>query len=91
VILASVQLRRLGDLDQRAVDVGADEALLAHRLEQIAELALASLHERRADLDLGVRLPAEHRLGDLGRTLPLTGRPQFGQCGVPARAKSRRR
>jgi hypothetical protein len=54
VVLAAVQLRRIGDLDERAVDVGADEALLAHRLEEVAELSLATLHQRRADLDLRV-------------------------------------
>ena len=71
VVLPAVQLRRIGDLDERAVDVGANEALLAHGLEQLAELTLAPLHERRADLDLRVGLPAEHRLGDLRRALPL--------------------
>ena len=59
VILPPIELGRVGDLDQRAVDVRANEALLAHGLEQLAELALAALNERRADFDL--RVPAAMR------------------------------
>ena len=71
VVHLAVELRRLGELDQRAVDHGAHEALLARRLEQFAELALPAAHERREDLDPGALGPAEHRVGDLAGALPL--------------------
>ena len=86
VILSAIQLRWIRHLDQRAIDVGADEALLAHRLEEVAELALAALHERRTDLDLRIGLPAEHRLGDLGRALPLH---RASAVGAVRRARAR--
>jgi hypothetical protein len=71
VILPAVERRRLGEVDDRAVDHGAHEALAAHVLEELAELALAPLHERRAHLDPRALGPREHRLGDLRRTLAL--------------------
>ena len=55
VILRAIELRRVGELDQLAIDVRADEALLARVLEQIAELALAAAHERREHLDARAR------------------------------------
>ena len=57
VVHPPIELRRIGDFDQIAVDDRADESLLARGLEQLAELAFAAAHERSEDLDLRV-LPA---------------------------------
>src|SRR4051812_15513962 len=78
MILAPVQLRRVSDLDELSVDICANEALLAHGLEELAEFALAALNERRAHFDLGAIGPCEHGLGNLRRTLPLHGATTSG-------------
>ncbi len=75
VILPPVQLRRIGHLDERSIDVRADEALLAHRLEELAEFTLAAANERSAHLDLGSVDPCEYGFGDLRRALPLDRAP----------------
>ena len=90
VILAAVELGRIGDLGERAIHVCADEALL-HRLEQFAELTLAALHQRRAHFDLRSLGPGETLSAICAGLCRCTGRPQLGQCGVPARAYSSRR
>src|SRR5256885_1763280 len=51
VIRAPIQLRRIRDLDELTVDVRTNESLLPHRLEQVAELALSLLHQRRTHFD----------------------------------------
>src|SRR5213594_412279 len=71
VILPAVQLGRVRDLDEIAVYVRADEALLANVLEELPELALSRLHERRANLDARPLRPGEHEVGDLTGTLSL--------------------
>jgi hypothetical protein len=65
MVLPAVQLGRLGELDERAIDIRAYEALLARVLEQLAELALAPAHERREHLDARAVGPAEHHVRDL--------------------------
>src|SRR5206468_7992811 len=45
VILPPVELRRIRDFDELAVDVCPNEALLSHRLEQLAKFALPALNE----------------------------------------------
>ena len=89
-----------GDLDQLAVDVGADEALLPHALEQLAKLPLPALNERRAHLDARVARPCEHDVGDLRGALSLHGasairavrraraRPEQAQVVVDLRDRS---
>ena len=69
VVLPTIQLGRVGELDQRAIHDGADEALLERVLEELAELALSPADERREDLDLRARRPGEHLIGDLRRRL----------------------
>src|SRR3569833_2187730 len=73
VILPAIELWRIRDFDQFAVDGRAGGAGRAHAREQIAELALSSLHERCADFDLRRGRPAEDDVGDLRGTLPLHG------------------
>ena len=86
VVLPPIELRRRRDFDQLAVDVRADESLPAHVLEQLAKLAFASLHERRADLEPRTRRPREHDVGDLHGALPLH-RP--AAVGTVRRARAR--
>ena len=58
VVLAPVERRDLGQVVGLAVHPDADEAALAHVVEQVAELALAAAHDRREHLDPGLRRPA---------------------------------
>ena len=71
VIEAPVELRWIGELDQLAVNDRAHEALLAGSLEELAELALALLHQRRTDLEARALGPGEHLLSDLRGALAL--------------------
>jgi hypothetical protein len=73
VIHLTIELRRLGELDQLTVDDGADETLLARILEQIAELTFPTADERREDFDAGPFGVAKHGVGDLSGALPLDG------------------
>jgi len=86
VVLAAIEFRRLGELDQGAVDDRADEALGAGGLEELAEFAFAAADEWGEDLEAGALGPSEDCVGDLARALPLDGSAQLAQCGVPARA-----
>ena len=83
MILASVQLRRIGKLGQLSVDVGANESLLAHGLEQIPEFPFPALNQRDTNLDACVlwQLRTDRR-SELGSAAD--GPATFGQWGVPA-------
>ena len=78
MVLLAIEFRRLGELDELAIDHGAHESLLARRLEEIAELAFPPAHERREDLDLRAVRPGEHRVGDLPGALALHRAPAVG-------------
>ena len=47
VIHPPIQTRRVRDLDQLAIDDRAHETLFARGIEQLAELAFATAHQRR--------------------------------------------
>src|SRR5687767_6760979 len=68
VVLALVELRRVGELDRLPVDDRADEPLLPRRLEQVAELALSTADQRRKDLDSASLRPGKHRIRNLDGT-----------------------
>jgi len=78
VIHPPIELGRLGDLDELAIDYGADEALLAGGLEQLAELAFATAHQRSQHLDLRAFRPGEDRVGDLSGALALDSAAAVG-------------
>ena len=78
MVLAAVELRHVGEIIRLAVDSHAHEALLAHGLELVPELALATAHQRREHFDLGAFRPLEHQVGDLRRGLPLDRRSIVG-------------
>ena len=75
MVLTPIQFRRRRDFDQLTVDVRANESLTPNGLEQLAELALSLLHERRANFEPGVGRPAQNDVGDLGGALSLHGPP----------------
>src|SRR6185436_19782068 len=83
VIHPPVQLGRIGDLDQIAVDNGADEALLAGGIEELAELSFAAAHQRGENLEAGSFGPLEDRIGDLARALTLHRTPAVGAVRRP--------
>ena len=88
VVLAPIELRRVGDLDQLTVDKRADESLLAHgsRTDRGTLPFVPARAARRTSIRVPSR-PGEDDVGDLRRrSAAATGRPQFGQCGVPTRA-----
>jgi len=78
VILAAVERGGRGDLDERAVHVGAHVALLAHLLEEVAELPLPAPDHRGEHLEARPRRPREHDVGDLPRAHPLDRPPAGG-------------
>ena len=92
MVLSAIELGRRRDLDQLAVDVRANEPLLAHASRTArgtrpfvpARAARALRSSRRAASRARSRRSAR-------RSAAAPARPQFGQCGVPARAQSRRR
>ena len=86
-----LQLGRLGQRDDLAVDAGPREALGLELGEQVDVLALAALDDRREHLEAGAVGQLEQPVDDLLGLCRVIGSPQTGQCGRPARAKSRRR
>src|SRR5207247_10661269 len=78
MVLAAVELRHVGEIIRLAVDSHAHEALLAHGLELVPELALATAHQRREHFDLGAFRPLEHEAGARRRGLPLDRRSIVG-------------
>src|SRR5690348_17642322 len=75
VIALLVELGRRCELDRLTVHDRANEPLLARRLEEVAELALAPAYEWREHLDARPLGPREHRFGDLRGALSLHGAP----------------
>src|SRR5579862_8663519 len=75
MILAAIELRRSGKLDELAIHVRADEALFARRVEQLTKFALATTDEGRENLDSGSDRPGEDGIGDLPGALPLDRSP----------------
>ena len=83
VVLTAVQLGNGGQIVALPVHPHAHEALLACRLEQVPELALASPHQRRQDLDLRPLGPGDDEIGDLRRALALDRRAVVRAVGHP--------
>jgi hypothetical protein len=73
VILPAIEFRWIRDFDQLAIDIRANEALLANRLEEIAEFSLPSLNEWCTDLDARAFRPGKYDLGNLPSALTLHG------------------
>src|SRR6266550_1345065 len=71
VVHPTIQLRRVGDLDEISIDDRADEALLAGGVEQLAEFSFATAYERREDLDPGAFRPLKNGIGNLAGALSL--------------------
>ena len=74
-----------------AVHAHAREAGLAHLVEDVLVLALAVLHERRQQQELGAGRQLRDLVHDLLRDCCETGRPQLWQVQPPTRAHSTRR
>ena len=92
VLLLLLERRRLGERDDLAVDPGAREALGLQLGEEVDELALAALDDRGEHLEAGAVLEQSSSWSTICcGDWRVTGSPQTGQCGRPARAKSRRR
>ena len=75
VIQSPVQFGRIGQFDEFPINDRAHEALLPCTFEQVLELTLAFLHQRRANLEARPVGPGQHHLGDLRGALPLHGAP----------------
>ena len=69
----SIELGRIRQLDEFPIHDGTHKALLAGALEQILELALPLLHQRRPDFESGTFGPRKYHLRNLRRTLALYG------------------
>jgi hypothetical protein len=78
VVELAIELGRVGEVHELAVDQGADETLLARVLEEVTELALPAADEGREDLDLRAARPGEDDLGDLRGRLLRDGAPAVG-------------
>src|SRR5688500_14492852 len=78
VIQLSIELRRIRDLDQIAVDICAHKPLLPCALEQLLELAFSATDEWREDFDLCAFGPGQNRSGDLRCALALDGPSAVG-------------
>ena len=70
VLLLLLELRRLGQRVDDAVDPDAGEALGLQGAEQVDVLALAGADDRGEHLEAGALLHAEHLVDDLLRRLP---------------------
>ena len=70
VLLLLLELGRLGQRDDLAVDAGAREALGLQLGEEVDELALAGLHDRREHLEAGALGQLEQPVDDLLGRLP---------------------
>ena len=89
---ALVALEELGDVDDLAVDPGADVALPGEIFEQRVVVALAAAHDRGQHLEPGALGQQQDAVDDLLRRLALqTACRRSGQCCTPMRAYSRRR
>src|SRR5687768_6493934 len=71
VVELPVEPRRICDLDQITIDVGADESLFPRGFKEVLELAFATANEGRKNLDLRSRRPRENGVGNLARALSL--------------------
>jgi hypothetical protein len=85
------ELRHLVDRVDLAVDADPGVPLGRQLLEQRGVLALAAADDRREDLEACALGQLVDLVDDLLGGLRAIGRPQFGQCGCPIRAYSRRR
>ncbi len=70
VLLLLLELRRLGQRVDHAVDADAGEALGLQRAEQVDVLALAGADDRGEHLEAGALLHRQHLVDDLLRRLP---------------------
>lgn len=91
VLLLLLQRGRVGELDGLAVHARTAVTLGLEIGEEIDELSLALAHQRREHLEAASsgssRTLSTMACGDWREI----GRPHSGQCGLPMRAKSRRR
>src|SRR5207245_3466701 len=81
VVLALVELRRIIELDEFAIDAGADEAVLRQLLQFVAVGAIASADDGREDHDAIVgfaELSAENGLHNLFAGLARDGMAALG-------------
>ena len=85
VVLATVELRDLGQVVGLAVYPNPHEPLLLGGLEHVAELAFAAAHQRGEDLELRPLRPGQHQVRDLRGALALDRRPVLGtvRCAEP--------
>ena len=81
VVHAPIELGRIGDFDEVAVDDRPHEPLFARGVKELTELTLPTAHQRREDLDPGSFRPLEDRIGDLARALTLDRTATVGTMG----------
>ena len=78
VIHPAVEFWRIGQFDEFTIDDRAHKPLLACALEQVLELTLSLLHQRRANFEARALRPRQHHFGDLRGALLLHGAPTVG-------------
>jgi hypothetical protein len=81
VVLATIQLRWICELDCRTIDDDANESLLPYGFEQIAEFSLATAHERGKHFDACPLRPGQDALGNLPGALSLDRAPTLRAMG----------
>ena len=78
VVLTAIELRDLGEVVGLAVHAHADEPLLPGGLEHVAELTLATAHQRGEHLELRPLRPGEYQVGNLRGALARDRRAVLG-------------